>query len=48
MNATEAKKTLFKIRNNLIDDKQKHAIWMAIMCFCTFHLINTQRRHQSN
>lgn len=26
MNATEAKKTLFEIRKNLIDDKQKHAI----------------------
>ena len=25
MNATEAKKTLFEIRKNLIDDKQKHA-----------------------
>lgn len=30
MNATEAKKTLFEIRKNLIDDKQKHAIWLAI------------------
>jgi hypothetical protein len=30
MNATEAKKTLFEIRKNLIDDKQKHAIWIAI------------------
>lgn len=30
MNAIEAKKTLFEIRNNLIDDKQKHAIWLAI------------------
>ena len=30
MNATEAKKTLFEIRNNLIDDKQKHAILLAI------------------
>lgn len=30
MNATEAKKTLFEIRNNLIDDKRKRAIWLAI------------------
>lgn len=30
MNATEAKKMLFEIRKNLIDDKQKHAIWLAI------------------
>lgn len=30
MNATETKRILFAIRNNLIDDKQKHAIWLAI------------------
>ena len=30
MNATEAKKTLFEIRKNLINDKQKNAIWLAI------------------
>lgn len=30
MNSTETKRILFEIRNNLIDDKQKHAIWLAI------------------
>lgn len=30
MNATEIKRILFEIRNNLIDDKQKHVIWIAI------------------
>lgn len=30
MNATETKRILFAIRNNLIDNKQKHAIWLAI------------------
>ena len=30
MNATEVKKTLFEIRKNIIDDKQNHAIWLAI------------------
>ena len=30
MNSKETKRTLFEIRNNLIDDKHKHAIWLAI------------------
>lgn len=36
MNATETKRILFEIRNNLIDDKQKHAIRIAIKAvdFC--------------
>lgn len=35
MNATEAKKTLFEIRKNLIDDEQKQAIWIAIRAIDT-------------
>lgn len=37
MNAIETKRILFEIRNNLIDDKQKHAIWIAIKAidYCT-------------
>lgn len=30
MNVREVTKILFKIRSNLIDPKQKHAIWIAI------------------
>lgn len=30
MNIKEVIKILFKIRSNLIDPKQKHAIWLAI------------------
>ena len=30
MNIKEVTKILFEIRSNLIDDKQKHAIWVAI------------------
>ena len=30
MNATEAKRKLREIRSSLIDDRQKHAIWLAI------------------
>lgn len=35
MNSTETKRTLFEIRNNLIDDKQKQAIWIAIRAIDT-------------
>lgn len=30
MNAIEAKRKLCEIRSSLTDDKQKHAIWLAI------------------
>lgn len=30
MNVREVTKILFEVRNNLIDLKQKHAIWVAI------------------
>ena len=35
MNATEAKRKLCEIRNNLTDDEQKQAIWMAIRAIDT-------------
>lgn len=35
MNATEAKRKLCEIRSSLTDDKQKHAIWIAIRAIGT-------------
>lgn len=35
MKATEAKRKLCEIRNNLTDDEQKQAIWIAIRAIDT-------------
>ena len=43
MNVREVTKILFKIRSNLIDPKQKHAIWIAIKAikYCSTRLQET-------
>ena len=35
MKATEAKRKLCEIKSSLTDDKQKHAIWIAIRAIDT-------------
>lgn len=48
MNIKEVTKILFKIRGNLIDPKQKHAIWVAIKAIKYCSIITKSIKNREN